>query len=113
MTYENGRLVSKKPIKTKIISLPQNKIIFKGTKPFSVQEGMASWHWGETASRRYSVGTKLRVTNLANGNSTITIVGGWGPQVYTGRIIDLSINAFEAIASSSDGTIRVRVEEIG
>ena len=113
LTYENEQLASKEPASETILTKPQNKIICKGTKPYSVQMGLASWHPGATASRRYSRGTILKVTNLANGKSVVTTVGGWGPEAWTGRIIDLNFDVFKAIANPWAGIIRVRVEEIG
>lgn len=58
-------------------------------------------------------GTKLRVTNLSNGKSTIVVVLDRGPAkrlVKAGRIIDLSKNAFSEIANPSFGLIKVKVE---
>ncbi len=113
LTFENGRLVDKTAVSEKILNQPKNKVVCQGTKPYSTQIGWASWHSGATASRNYHAGTKLKVINLDNDRSTITTVGGWGPQESTGRIIDLNINTFSAIASLGAGVIRVRVEEIG
>jgi len=113
LTYENNILVKKEAISEKIIKQPINKIILDGTKPFSSQQGLASWTWGPTASRRYIKGTKIKITNLANGKSVITTVGGWGPQEYTGRILDLNSDCFSQIASLNQGQINVLVEEIG
>ncbi len=112
LTYENEQLASKESVSETVLAKPQNKIICKGTKPYSVQEGLASWHPGATASRRYSRGTKLKVTNLANGKSVVTTVGGWGPEAWTGRVIDLNFDVFQAIANPWAGIIRVRIEEI-
>ncbi|MEI7509101.1 MAG: septal ring lytic transglycosylase RlpA family protein, partial [Flavobacterium sp.] len=55
-------------------------------------------------------GTKIRVTNLANGKSVIVEVIDRGPFVR-GREIDLSRKAFYSIASSSGmGYINVALE---
>ncbi len=114
LTYENEQLVSKEPASETILAKPQNKIICKGTKPYSVQYGVASFVNSplRTASRRYPKGTKLRVINLANGKSAITIVGDYGP-TRLDRVIDLEFYAFSQIANPYiDGVIKVRIEEI-
>jgi len=55
-------------------------------------------------------GTKVRVTNEANGKSVVVEVTDRGPFVR-GREIDLSRKAFYTIASSSGmGYIRVTLE---
>jgi rare lipoprotein A (peptidoglycan hydrolase) len=81
------------------------------------QQGYAS-HYGYdhksatgAASTRYPWGTKLRVTNLSNGKSTIVTVNDWGPFV-SGRVIDMSQTSFSKIASPSEGIINVRVEPV-
>ena len=58
-------------------------------------------------------GTRLRVTNLSNGKSTVVVVLDRGPAkrlVKAGRIIDLSKNAFSELANPSFGLIKVKVE---
>lgn len=62
------------------------------------------------ASRDYPKGTKLKVTRLLSGDSVIIEVNDYGPELQTGRIIDLDISAFEQIGSISAGLIYVRVE---
>lgn len=114
LIYENGILKVKNLIFDEIVTPPKNKIIVYGTKipVLSTDSGRCSWTWGSTASRRYKKGTKLRVINLANGRSVITIVGGWGPETWTGRILDLNASAFEQIASLSTGVIDIKLEEL-
>jgi rare lipoprotein A len=77
------------------------------------QEGGASYHDYAEAStcahRSLPIGTSLKVTNLANGKSTTCIVNDRGPYV-AGRILDLSKPGFSAIASLSDGVIKVSIE---
>jgi rare lipoprotein A (peptidoglycan hydrolase) len=80
--------------------------------PLHVEEGGASFYKPadpqECAHRTIPKGTVLTVTNLANGKSVTCKVGDRGPYV-DGRIIDLSRQGFAAIASTSEGVIRVRV----
>lgn len=53
-------------------------------------------------------GTKVKVTNVANGKSVIVRINGRGPFV-SGRIIDLSKSAFQRIASTKHGVIDVDI----
>lgn len=77
------------------------------------QEGGASFHNytdpRTCAHRTIAKGTRLRVTNLANGKQTACIVNDRGPFVE-GRILDLSRTAFGEIASTSTGVIHVSIE---
>lgn len=113
---ENGVEVSRSLISNTITKQPQDKIILNGTKivVLSSESGESSWTWGVTASRKYSKGTLIRVTNLSNGKSVETRVGGYGPMTYTGRILDLNIDAWEQISSggAGSGTMQVKVEEL-
>lgn len=63
------------------------------------------------AHRTLPFGTRLRVTNLANGKSVIATVRDRGPFVR-GRDLDLSEGAFRRIASLKQGLIRVVVERL-
>ena len=98
-------------------------------EPAAIEYGVASWYhanWigiGEqTASgerfRQYEMtaahktlpfGTFVRVTNLANGCSTIARITDRGPFV-SGRIIDLSKTGARDIGILDAGTARVKVE---
>lgn len=64
------------------------------------------------AGWRWKLGTKLRVTNLANKKSTLVIIQDRGPAKRLHRIIDLSKKSFKEIADTRSGVIRVTVEEI-
>jgi len=111
---ENGVEVSRELTNESIEVAPQDKIILNGTKiiVLSSLSGEASWTNGVTAMRNYRRGTVIRVTNLANGKSVITTVGGWGPQEWTGRILDLDRSSFDVIADIASGTANVKVEEL-
>lgn len=64
------------------------------------------------AHRKFPFGTKLRITNEANGKSVIVEVIDRGP-FARGREIDLSKKAFREISSdSSGGAINVKIEEL-
>ena len=82
-----------------------------------MEAGYASWYRSSrypygAASNDYPYGARLRVTNLANGEWGDVTVVSTGP-VVPGRIIDLTHNAFSAIADLYiDGVVRVQVEEL-
>lgn len=55
--------------------------------------------------------SRVRVTNLDNGKSTVVRINDRGPFI-DGRIIDLTRASFRKIADTSDGLARVRIEVI-
>ena len=59
-----------------------------------------------TASKTLPFGSRIRVTNQANGRSVVVRVNDDGPHI-AGRILDLSYGAFSRIASPSQGVARV------
>ena len=94
--------------------------------PRVVQTGAASWYGqphhgkktasGETfdmyaltaAHRSLPLGTRVRVTNVANGRAVEVRINDRGPAI-PGRIIDLSYAAARALGAVSDGVFRVRI----
>lgn len=64
------------------------------------------------ASWDYPFDTKLRVTNMANGQSVEVTVTDRGPNKRLNRIIDLSQAAFDYIADLKVGLIKVKVEKL-
>ena len=61
------------------------------------------------AHRRHPFGTRLKVTNLANGKQVIVRVADRGP-FGRGRIIDLSYSAAKRLGMLSQGVVMVKVE---
>ena len=62
------------------------------------------------AHRKFPFGTKVRVTNEANGKSTIVTVNDRGP-FTKGREIDLSKRAFHDIVQhKGHGSMKVTIE---
>lgn len=55
--------------------------------------------------------TRVRVTNIENGHSTVVRINDRGPFVR-GRIIDLSSSAFSEISDVGNGLVRVKIEVI-
>lgn len=61
------------------------------------------------ASRTFPRGTYLQVKDLYNGRTMICRVNDYGPEAWTGRIIDLSRGSFSQIDSLGRGTIPVEL----
>lgn len=98
--------------------------------PLSASVGLASWYGGKyhgrltangesfdknaltAAHRSLPFGTRVRVTNLANGRSLLLRINDRGPFV-DGRIIDVSQRAAEQLGFKNEGITRVRVEVMG
>jgi len=64
------------------------------------------------AHKEYPFGTRLKVTNTANGEAVQCLVNDRGPFVY-GRDIDLSYAAAKKIDMIRDGIGRVWIEYLG
>lgn len=89
--------------------------------------GIASYYWqgqrtatgerfnpsGLTAAHRtLPFGTRVRVTNLANGRAVTVRINDRGPFI-AGRVIDLSRGAAQAVGMTGAGLARVNVAVIG
>ena len=61
------------------------------------------------AHRSLPFGTRVRVTNLNNGRSTVVRINDRGPYVG-GRIIDLSETAADSIGMKSSGVAPVKIQ---
>ena len=76
--------------------------------------GEASWYAYQdcncAASRHYPYGTLLKVTDLITEKSVVVEVNDYGPEEWTGRIIDLDLVAFEQLTEKWRGLTRVKVE---
>ncbi|MDO8471787.1 MAG: G5 domain-containing protein [bacterium] len=110
---ENGEEVSRKLIKDEVTKKPVSKIILKGTKILVYGTGTATWYTKSlnhvAANNNIPRGTKVKVVNTSNGQSTIVTVVGGG---LAGALIDLSYDAFTEIGSPSAGRLPVRVEKV-
>ncbi len=102
--------------------------IIPGYKVKTVETGKASWYnvrtnrgystaSGERLNERAAtaahktlpMGTKVRVTNLANGNSEVVRINDRGPFIK-GRIIDVTIGTAEKLGFVRNGVVPVKVE---
>ena len=63
------------------------------------------------AHRTLPFGTKVQVTNLANGKSVVVTITDRGP-FTKGRVIDVSRRAARKLDFLRDGTTRVRLEVV-
>jgi rare lipoprotein A len=63
------------------------------------------------AHRRLPFGTRIRVQNLANGNSVVLVVNDRGPFIR-GRILDVSRQAAEDLGFLRQGLTKVRITTI-
>lgn len=64
------------------------------------------------ASNSHKMGTKLLVTNKANGKSVVVKVNDTGGFKKYGRTLDLSKGAFAKIANTNKGVINVIIKPI-
>lgn len=62
------------------------------------------------ASNSHKMGTKLRVTNPANGKSVVVKINDTGGFGKYGRTLDLSKGAFSKIASLKQGLVKVHIK---
>lgn len=63
------------------------------------------------AHRKLPFGTKVKVTNKANGKSVVVRINDRGPFVQ-GRVIDLSKAAFQRIGNPKVGLLSVRIDAL-
>jgi rare lipoprotein A len=132
---ETPNLVPKAPVVVKIPAPPEaspTPLVAKipsSSRPSYVETGLASWygpgfHGKTTASgeifnqdkftaahRTLPWGSRVKVTNLANGKSVIVQINDRGPAVKS-RIIDVSRAAARALGMVGAGTTPVQVESL-
>lgn len=63
------------------------------------------------AHRTFPLGTRVHVTNLANGKSVVVRINDRGPAAWTGRIIDLSKGAARALGFIKAGIAKVSISK--
>jgi rare lipoprotein A len=63
------------------------------------------------ASRSLPFGTRLRVTNVANGRSVVVRINDRGPFV-AGRVVDVSYSAAETLGIVERGTAKVKLDVV-
>ncbi len=109
-------------------SITESNVEFSPYKVKSVELGKASWYSIRTnrgtktasgqrldekaataAHKTLPMGTKVRVTNLANNKSEVVTINDRGPFIK-GRVIDVTIGAAERLGFVKRGVIPVKVE---
>ncbi len=101
-----GRDVTRAPV-------PERRLVGLREKTHGTQVGEASWYdalgTGFTAAHpSLPFGTVVTVTDLSTGKSVQVVINDRGP--FGGRVIDLSPEAFDAIAGNlSQGVCQVRL----
>lgn len=90
-------------------------LLMMGGANAKISKGKASYYRGKgqaaCAHRTLPFGTKVRVTNLANGRAAMLVVNDRGPFIK-GRIIDVSTHAAERLGFLRAGVTNVSVEAI-
>lgn len=105
--------MARKVLSSTVLEEPVSQIVVRGTKPpaTSAQVGHATWYLRDgmvAAHETLPFGTEVTVANLANGKKVTVVINDRGP-FGTGRIIDLSDDAFARIAHLGAGVIDVRI----
>ncbi|MGH2727754.1 MAG: ubiquitin-like domain-containing protein [Actinomycetota bacterium] len=116
VTYKDGKEVARKEVGWHVLRKPVPKIVAIGTGPKCIctrgtQSGKGTWYAAPSMTAAHPTlpfGTVVRVTNFANGKTVTVTIRDRGPY-GEGRIIDLSKDAFAALAPLSEGVISVRI----
>jgi len=113
----NGRVSDKNLLDRRVLreAVPAVRQMGRSTSSSGAQGeqvGEASWYdapgTGLTAASPWlPFGTHVTVTNLATGESVVVVINDRGP--FGGRVIDLSPEAFSALASLGAGVMQVRL----
>ncbi len=79
-------------------------------------DGIASWYAYKNclcaASREYPRGSFVKVTRLKTNKSITVRINDYGPEEWTGRLIDLDAQAFKQLGTLRAGLIYVSVEPL-
>lgn len=119
LVYHNNELFSKNKISEQVIKKPITKIIGIGTKRrvYSSYSGIATGtnKIGYVVSSTYARGTKIRITNQANGKQAITrVTHTWGTATPpSGVILDLNFSLMRELGYNYiDRGLQVLVEHV-
>jgi uncharacterized protein YabE (DUF348 family) len=113
----NGAVVSRDLLSRRVVSPATQEIVDVGRyhpKTAGAQLGNATWYdapgSGLTAASPWlAYGTRVHVTDVTNGRSVTVVIDDRGPFGNAGRIIDLSPEAFSALAPLGAGVLQVRI----
>jgi len=117
ITIQDKDRVSLSPIVTSNLAHVQKEAQKPHLAPVGpLRRGLATWYrykgkW-TTASRDFPRGTKLKVTAIHSGKSVLVEVNDWGPQPWTGAVLDLNKAAFAELAPLGAGKIEVSYQKM-
>ncbi len=110
----DGKIVHRSLMSQRVIvaATAEHRVVGESVPTPGTEVGEASWYdapgAGFTAAHPWlPFGTRVTVTNLANGRAVTVVINDRGP--FGGRIIDLSPEAFSAIATLGQGVAQVRL----
>ncbi|MEX2422279.1 MAG: RlpA-like double-psi beta-barrel domain-containing protein, partial [Actinomycetota bacterium] len=117
----DGKTVAKHLVRLEVLKPAVDRVKLVGAQPEpaggtgggggnGAQSGTATWYGrsGMTAAHpTLPFGTRVTVTNVANGKSVTVVIDDRGP--FGSAIIDLSDDAFAQLAPLSTGIISVRL----
>lgn len=111
VTREDGIEVRRRQIRRVVEVTPLPQVVRRGTKIVLLAEGTATWYRGvgamTAAHRTLPKGKRVEVEHLGSGKKIVVKIADRGP--FTRDILDLSRDAFEALAPLGAGRIRVRI----
>ncbi len=109
----DGEEVSRSIVNSEVTKQPQNEILVIGTKVIVYGTGKATWYSRNAtmvaASNTIPKGTMVKVVAVSSGKSVVVEIDDAG--IQSDAIIDLSDDAFAALAPLGAGVIKVRVEK--
>jgi uncharacterized protein YabE (DUF348 family) len=116
ITYQDGKVRGRQLVADRIVQRPVDEIYLVGTyRPpppaLNVQSGQATWYERNglcAAHKTLPMGTNVLVTNVNNGRQVTVTINDRGP-FGSGRIIDLSDDAFSMLAPLGAGIINVKI----
>ena len=117
MRSVNGRVVSRALLWRRVLTPATQEVVDVGRfhpRTAGAQLGDATWYDAPgsaltAASPWLPYGTRVKVTDLANDRSVTVVIDDRGPFGNAARIIDLSPEAFSALAPLGAGVLQVRI----
>ena len=105
-TYENRQIY---PAAARVQPVPQKLTGVASWYDYKLDGKMWSKKHTTAATRDLPKYSYALVENPENGHKTCVFINDYGPEEYTGRVIDLSSFAFSHLADKSIGLIKVEI----
>jgi hypothetical protein len=107
LTFQGQRLLERSLAGLEVLRSGVDRVILRGGWPTPGYRecGTAAWSPGSPTAalhRSLPMGTEVTVTDRRTGRQVTVVINGRGP-LAAGRVIDLSLDAFAAIAAPGDG----------